>query len=36
MLGSDLEIVEAQKKVVYETKVKIVSMTCRKVTNEEI
>ena len=31
MLDSDLEIVEGQKKVVYEPKVKIASMTCKSI-----
>ena len=31
MLDSDLDIVEGQKKIVYETKVKIASMTCKSI-----
>ena len=31
MLDSDLEIVEGQKKVVYEPKVKSASMTCKSI-----
>ena len=31
MLDSNLEIVEGQKKVVYEPKVKIASMTCKSI-----
>ena len=36
MWNSDLKGVEGQNKIVYKPKVKIASMTCRKVTNEEL